>query len=543
MTMSPTLSQPALVGSQQPRLVTRPDWVSSAGPEAVALARTAGLFLDPWQEAALEVCCAEKVVTLMVAGEATQALRWAAREFGLLVARQNGKGGVLEALVLAHLFLFGSRKIVWTAHELKTAREAYDRLRALIESTPALLKRVKRRGTRIVGFKNSHEDTSIELEPEPGQSKGQIVQFMARTKGSGRGFTGDLVIYDEAQELPSKGIDASMPTISARPNPQIVYTGTVPTPENNAEHFTKVRDRGRAGGDRFLAWVEYTPDPGRTDDGEPGDYESLVALLAATEMATAERLTADQLATLDAALVASNPALGYRISADGSEMERVSMTAAGYARERLSIWPSGKARSWQLFTSAKWGAACAPVVPGVEWIADPLTLAVEVTPDRSWTTIAAAGRTVDGRVGVEVVDHRPGTDWVVDRLAHLAAKLKPKGLLLDPRGGAGPFTRLLDERGVTYTTTNGTHFAAACMGLYDAVMVGEEEDPTTVHHDQLELSDAAEHAARRQLQGGDTWVFDRRRTVSTPLGAVALARWGALEIPDPVPVPGFIVVG
>ncbi len=67
-----------------PRFLSRPEAASSAGPEAVELARTAGLVLLPWQEMVLEAALAE-----------TSEGFCASFEVGLVVPRQNGKGGVL----------------------------------------------------------------------------------------------------------------------------------------------------------------------------------------------------------------------------------------------------------------------------------------------------------------------------------------------------------------------------------------------------------------------------------------------------------------
>ena len=53
------------------------------------------------------------------------------------MARQNGKGTILEALELAALFLFPDvRLILHSAHEFKTAAEAFLRVRTLIEDNP-----------------------------------------------------------------------------------------------------------------------------------------------------------------------------------------------------------------------------------------------------------------------------------------------------------------------------------------------------------------------------------------------------------------------
>ena len=82
----------SIVGSQTPRILFRPPSLSSAGQEAVDLAASAGLFLDPWQQLALDVGLAER-----------DDGKWAAFEVGLIVARQNGKNSVLEARELAGL--------------------------------------------------------------------------------------------------------------------------------------------------------------------------------------------------------------------------------------------------------------------------------------------------------------------------------------------------------------------------------------------------------------------------------------------------------
>src|SRR5690606_3057608 len=121
LTRSPRVELRAAV---EPRLLVAPPRSGSAGSEAVDLAASAGLRLHAWQALALEEACGE------VDG------RWAAFEVAVVAPRQNGKGAILEARVLAGLFLFGEQLIIWSAHEFKTAKEAYRRLRRLMDSTP-----------------------------------------------------------------------------------------------------------------------------------------------------------------------------------------------------------------------------------------------------------------------------------------------------------------------------------------------------------------------------------------------------------------------
>src|SRR5882757_8706381 len=235
MRLAKLLKTAPLVSLQTPRVRNVPHYWSSSGQEAIELAASAGLILDPWQCLAMEDMLGEGPNNL-----------WASFEVGILVARQNGKGAIIEARELAGLFLFGERLMIHSAHEYKTAQEAFLRIKATIDNSDDLRSRVRKIPT-------GHGDEAVVL------MDGRRLKFMARTRTSGRGFTGDTIILDEAQELPSTAIAAVLPTLSARPNPQVIYTGTVPAPENDAEHFTIVRDRGRSGTSKSLAWLEWSP--------------------------------------------------------------------------------------------------------------------------------------------------------------------------------------------------------------------------------------------------------------------------------------------
>ncbi len=104
-------------GAQNPRVGNWPRYVSSSGAEAVELAASAGLLLDPWQEAVLTHGLGEQADG-----------RWASFKVSCWVPRQNGKGAIIEARELAGLFLFKERLILHSAHEYKTASEAYIRI-------------------------------------------------------------------------------------------------------------------------------------------------------------------------------------------------------------------------------------------------------------------------------------------------------------------------------------------------------------------------------------------------------------------------------
>src|SRR6185437_6296498 len=237
---SATMSSPRgvpLLGDQSPRLSSLPPFGSeSSGERALKLAARAGLVLDPWQQLVIR------------SGLRRSGARWSAFEVALIVARQNGKGTILEALGLAALFLFPDvRLILHSAHEFKTAAEAFLRIRALVEDRPEFDAKVSR-------VRTAAGAEAIELKD------GKRLRFVARSSGSGRGFTSDLVILDEAYKLGDQEMAALLPTLSARPDPQVWYTSTAGNPDSI--QLGRVRARGVAGGDPSLAFLEWSAENG-----------------------------------------------------------------------------------------------------------------------------------------------------------------------------------------------------------------------------------------------------------------------------------------
>lgn len=394
--------------------------------------------------------------------------RWAAFEAGLLVARQNGKGGVLEALELAGLFLLGERLILHSAHEFKTASEAFLRVKALIDGTDDLRKRVAR-------VRTSHGEEGFEL------LSGQRLRFVARSRSSGRGFSADRVILDEAQELPASAMAALLPTLSARENPQVVYTGTVPAPENDAGHWTSVRDRGRRGGDPSLLWLEWSP------GDEWGDLDDRDAWAA------------------------SNPALGYRLDEETIARERASLSDDAFARERLSIWPDGGGdgpvdmERWE--SLARKG----------DQRPSPVAFAVEVSPDRKWSGVYLAGRQPDGSVWVQPVETQRGTGWVLDRVAELVVKWSPVGVALRHGAPALSLRSALAERGIEAVVVGQTDMGAACGRFVDLVDAGG------LAHGGAELLAVSLRNARKRRQG-ESWQWAPAGSVDvSPLQGVTAA--------------------
>jgi hypothetical protein len=429
---------------------------------------------------------------------------------------------ILEARELAGLFLLGERLIVHTAHENPTAFEAFRRIEGLIDSTPQLRKEIARGGVKW-----SHGSESIELK------SGQRLIFKTRTGKGGRGFTGDCVIFDEAMVgLDKMHVSAIMPTVSARPNPQIIYTGSAG--DQDSEQFGRVRARALGetdveGKDDRLAYMEWSVDacsefcPKGCEDHDR------------TDIVRGNR-TREELKRAEIELVTSyakaNPGLGIRISVEHIEAERRSMASESFRRERLGIgdWPV-EGDTWSVINERAWMSR----VDEASTIEHDYVLAIDTTQDRSFSCIAAAGLNSDGMTHVEVTgsemwDYRPGVSWVVDRVVEICGGQKPLAVVIDKGSQAICFIDELEKRGIAITQTNSSEYAQGCGDFYSAVIPQKGNEPTLVHIDQEPLSSAVAGADKRDVT--DRWVWSKRNSTSDvcPLVACTLAAWGFKKV-------------
>jgi phage terminase large subunit-like protein len=296
------------------------------------LAAACGLFLDDWQQLWLDVAMGER------ADET-----WAATTVGCIASRQNGKNGTVEARELYGLTVL-DEQIIHTSHVFGTTRDSYARLLAYIQANPEV------------------EETLVSHVASPASGYqmrfrgGGRISFIARSRTSGRGLTGDLLIFDEAQDLNDAMQEALLPTISSRPGSQAWYFGSAPG--GASETFHRIRARGRAGEEERMAYLEWSADP----EADLDDRD---------------------------AWAQANPAMNVRavsINEEIIESERAEMSDEGFARERLSISPD-------LFDGAN-------IIPAADWSAcadensglvGKTVYALDVSPSRDTASVVAAG--------------------------------------------------------------------------------------------------------------------------------------------------------
>ena len=453
-----------LRGVQTPRIEECPPESNTVQADLVIeFCEAAGLFLDPWQKIWLTHGLAEQ-----------KPGKWSAFEIASVVSRQNGKGEVLLARELGGMYLLGEKIQIHSAHQFKTCREAFLKMKRVVQSSPLLEGQIK-------AIRNANGEESIELR------NGARLQYVARSNNSGRGFTGDLIVFDEAQILGNGPVEDMMPTLSTKPQAQVWYAGTTGTTES--VYLARLRRRAQKGNAGRLAYMEWSVDEDDYDPASRADWAR------------------------------ANPALGIRISEEYVEDERQAMTADGFARERLSVgkWPADidnrviRADDWDGCGDARGDRP-----------RDPVCFGLDTNLERSQVDIAVAGRRADGMLAVELADQRPGLDWVVARVVELDSKWAPLGWVVDAGGPAGTLVPLLEGAGVNVLVPSSREVTQASEGFYDVVI-----DGTLRHTEDRRLSTAVAGAEKKIFPDG-AWMWSRRSSSTdiTPLMAASFAVWG-----------------
>lgn len=484
-------------GMVLPRLCHYPPAPYTSGPEFTELAASAGLILDPWQSKTLDLGLGERPDG-----------KWASFQNVVVVSRQNGKDGIFEALGLGWLFLTGERLIGHSAHEYKTAMEAFRRLVGLIENTDDLRRKVK----KII---NTNGEEGIEL------LDGRRMRFLARSKGAGRGFSFDKMIWNEAYALVAAQVDAVLPALSARPNPQLWLGSSPPLDEATGEALFRARRAAEAQAPGLMM-VDWGLDA-RLDKIGP----------CASETCT-HRAGAEVGCILDdpAMYARTNPAFPHRISLEAIQRERVAMDPIGFARERAGAWPPDLSEGFTVISKAQWKAledatSGAPDAPGA--LTGRPALAVASTsraagPVRS--AVSLAMRRADGKAHIETVLIGPGTSWIPQALKALRDKHNPCAVVIDPGAPQGSIIADVEAEGVEVTTMSARDVAQAFGMIYDAATSESAEARNVVHLGQSELALAVQGADKRSVGDGHAWDTRNAATDITPLRSATDALWG-----------------
>ena len=412
--------------------------------------------------------------------------------------RQNGKNGALEIRELFGLVGRGE-KIVHTAHQVKTAQKHFRRLKHFF-------------GRKVRDPNAAYPELNAlveEMRSVNGQegiylSNGGSIEIVARSQGSGRGFTVDVIVCDEAQDMNDDDLEAILAASSAGPlgDPQWLFTGTPPGPRVDGSVFTRNREDALSKGAarRKVCWHEWAADP-RDDPADPKVWEK------------------------------ANPGLTTgRLLIDVVQAEHGTYSEGGFARERLGIWPKV--------------AEHARVIPGDVWRAlleqgppngtPPDALGVDASHDRV-LVIAGCWSTGDGH-HVEVL-HLDETADTLAAVTWLTERARPRRIpvVIDGMSPAASIIPALKTARVRVVQSTAGDMAKACGLFYDDATTGRLTHGVTTDGElasQQPLDAALAGAKKRAIGTAGGWGWDRKDPAVNiaPLVAVTLARLGASSV-------------
>jgi hypothetical protein len=495
-----------LVGAERPRVELGPAFSRTFGRKASQIMRAARKPLDPWQDDGVDL--------MMAIDDDNQ---WLCKDYAEWVCRQVGKGVLLEArAVTGFLYLDGKEGrpldsfIAWSAHEYKTAMEAFRRVNSVLRSLGTVISAnlLEIDGIRIKINNTNGEESFERFDTD------QRIRFIARSKGSGRGFTATTQLVDESFAYTDLHQDALAPTTIAISNDQTIYMSTPPLAGDTAQPMYRLRKRADAGGDARLGyrdwglggWLEHVdPEVAKLRDVKCIDVDD-------------ERVWAQCV-----------PALGGRVSIDKLRIIRGKLGRESFAREVLGLWPTpvDELRAEDVISAEMWNAVADPESE----IDGPPVFAIDMPWDRNSVVIAAGGMRTDGKHHVEIVEQQQGSFWVVAWLRQRILEHQPFAVLMDGNGPVASMLEdiepLVEESGIDFIKVIGTEMTRACGEFYRDV-----HEDNLRHRNQAVLNTAIGCAVRKDY--GDVWRWDRKDSSSdiSPVVAATLADHGATIYAD-----------
>lgn len=422
----------------------------------------------PWQPHLLDV---------MLARDDHDKFR--AKTVGISIPRQNGKSWDVRARCFYGAL--NGECILYTCQHGDTSNDMFRALSAPFESEddPEL-------HALLVAVRKANGQQSIILR------NGGLIRFTTRTDRLARGTTYDVLIYDEAQDLTSNQQAASLPVISAgaKHNPQTIYLGTPPGPDNAGTVFRDLHDAAHSG-KSGAAWIEWATD----EIGDVTDRDRWYMC---------------------------NPSLGTLIDIAAVEGECDQMAPDVFARERLGWWsPVGGVQN--------------PALDGNRWLAcrsdaamqdGKLAFGVKFSPDGGTVAISWARAVRGGGSYVELYDVQGaggGTAGIADMLLRNQDEIA--AVCIDGKTGAAALIqRLRDARFPKKAVIEGSPSVAQAA----ATMLRDEVDSGALSHiESPALDESAMKSVRRDI-GRDGWGFgDGPNSISAPIESASLALYAA----------------
>lgn len=403
----------------------------------------------------------------------------------ILVARQNGKTRWLLGLALYRLYVMQSRLVISTAQDLDKAESTLEEGHDALDSVPEL-------AAEKVKYLTTNGKHRIIL------SDRRFWRAQVASRKGGRSLTADLAIMDELREHTSwDAWNAISPTTTAVEDGQVVAV-------SNAGDVKSVVLRSLR--DEALREIRH----GRSDG-------SSMFLAEWSAPKDAELRDPD-------ALAMANPSVGYQFPMSKLLGKVGFGTESGNRTEYLCQWVDVIEEG--LFPERAWPESL-DAASGIGEGA-PVSLALDISWNRSRAHLAVAGQRDDERWHVELVASRTGTDWLIPWLVE---RLPTEGelgwwdgrLVVQARGA--PASALIDDltaAGVEVVQWGGPELSAGTARFYDALTQDR------IRHLSQPILAASIRGAKGKQSGDATWI-DRKNSVGDAGAAIAAvaAFWDA----------------
>jgi phage terminase large subunit-like protein len=446
-----------LIGSTEPRVHTPLLKGKSKADEVADLAEKIGLPLIPWQRWVLE--------DLLTVNDDDM---WVKKTGIILVSRQSGKTHLARMLILAHLFVWGSKNVLGMSSNRNMALDTFRNVAYTIEDNPFLKDQV-----RQIRLANGQESITLK--------NGARYEIAAATRDAPRGKTADFLYLDELREWSEEAFTAALPVTRARPNSMTLMTS------NAGDGFSTVlndlRERSLSYPPQTLGYYEWSaPQHCKIHDRK--------------------------------AWAMANPALGYLVTEETLEEAVATNTIEATRTEMLCQWIDSTVSPW-VFGSIE---ACSDST--LEIPVGPQTImAFDIAPTRRSGALVM-GQMRNGKIAVGLAQLWY-SDIAIDEMKmasdinEWAHKYHPTTICYDKYATQTVATKL-ELSGWKIQDISGQSFYQACSDLANALA-----QCTMVHSGQKDLVQHLNNCAAKTSDFGFRII--RRKSAGEVTAAISLA--------------------
>lgn len=457
----------------EPRLRLNQPYNYDYSDQIAEVAKLAGFTMTSWQREAVKDLSAHSADGQFVH-----------RRCGVSVPRQAGKSvsAIAWCVFLAAILGYG---ILWTDHNYSTTCEMLRRFKEVFGEKAA------DKHAKYPLFNDMVERMSSKTAQEAIFLKnGGFICFSTRTKSAALGFSFDVIIYDEAQELTTEHIQAIQPTTSsgAHHNTQAVYLGTPTRAGSNATVWSDMHHEAHENPEDDLSWFEY----GVAEVGDVND----------------ETRWREANPSIDEG-VADIVAIRSGIRSFGND-------ALAAAQEYLGYWLPKVANA--LISKAEWDKS--EILPELVPSDGLIAYGVKFSADGTEVALSAAKKPAEGKPHVELVKlakMSDGTAWLAEFLKERTNV--GSCVAIDGKSGAGTLIERILDTPRSFRRLVKTQEAITA----SAMMLEAIQNEQITHIEQPILDNSVLCAVKRRIGGDGGFGFGG--DTSCVIESAALALW------------------